>query len=487
MSLNSALRIATGSLAATSQRVSTLSSNIAGVGNPNYVRRESVVTTGVAGIQNIEITRYVNQSMMRATLSSTSNASYQGVLAGGIQQLSVLQDADGFAGSPAALLGDLESVLQLASSAPADIATLTSVVETARNTVRSINSAYQQTLDMRAQADTGIQASVTNINRILAQIKVANDDIVNGTRTGDDVLDYMDNRDALVRELSEELGINVRPRGDNDILITTDSGVILFETQPRSVEFSHQPVYGANTVGNELYIDGVPVTGANSPMAISSGAIVGHFQMRDQVLVEHQNQLDEFSRGLVEVFAEIDQVGAKPPLAGLFTWFGGPAIPATGTLTPGMGQTLTVNPLIDPSQGGDLSLIRDGGINGDPDYIVNTAGSSGFSDHLLDLSARFDVTSTFDAQTGLLTAISLRTFASTALDSLQTQRQTSANAFEYQSSLQESYMTALLNESGPNLDFEMSKLLEAERAYQATAKIIAAVDELFDTLLSVVR
>ena len=487
MSLDSALRTATGSLAGTSQRVSTLSKNIAGVGNPNYVRRESVVSTGSAGIQNIETTRYVNQSMMRASLSSTSNAAYQGVLAGGIQQLSVLQDADGFAASPAALLGDLEEALQLASSAPADIATLTSVVETARNTVRSINTAYQQTLDMRAEADTGIEASVTNINRILAQIKIANDDIVSGTRFGGDVLDYMDNRDALIRELSEEIGINVRPRADNDVLITTDSGVILFETQPRSVEFSHKPVYGANTVGNELYIDGVPVTGANSPMAISTGKIVGHFQMRDQVLVEHQNQLDEFSRGLVEVFAETDQIGAKPPLAGLFTWSGGPAIPATGTLTPGMGQSLTVNPLIDPSQGGDLSLIRDGGINGDADYIVNTAGSSGFSDHLLDLTARFDVTSTFDAQTGLLTAISLRTFASTSLDSLQTQRQTSMNAFEYQSSLQESYMTAFLNESGPNLDYEMSKLLEAERAYQATAKMIAAVDELFDVLLSIVR
>ncbi|MBL4726891.1 MAG: flagellar hook-associated protein FlgK [Rhizobiaceae bacterium] len=487
MSLNSALRIATGSLAGTSQRVSTLSKNIAGVGNPNYVRRESVVTSGTAGIQSIEITRYVNQSMMRATLSSTSNASYQGVLAGGIQQLAVLLDADGFAGSPAAMLGDLESTLQLASSAPADIATLTSLVETAKSTVLSINSSYKQTLEMRAQADNGIEASVTNINRILSQIKIANDSIVTGTRVGDDVMDFMDSRDALIRELSEEIGINVRPRSDNDVLITTDSGVILFETQPRSVEFSNQPVYGPNTVGNELYIDGVPVTGANSPMAISSGKIVGHFEMRDDVLVKHQNQLDEFTRGLIEVFAETDQVGGKPPLAGLFTWSGGPAIPATGTLTPGMGQTLQINALVDPSQGGDLALIRDGGINGDPDYIVNTAGSSGFSDHLLDLAARFDVPSTFDAQTGLLTAVSLRTFAATSLDSLQTIRQTSASAFEYQSSLQESYMTALLNESGPNLDYEMSKLLEAERAYQATAKIIAAVDELFDTLLSVVR
>lgn len=487
MSLTSALRTATGSLAGTSQRVSTLSKNIGGVGNPNYVQRDTVISTGAAGIQNIETTRYVNQSMMRASLSSTSNASYQGVLASGLQQLAVLQDADGFAGSPAALLGDLESVLQLASSAPADIATLSSLVETARSTANSINSAYEQTLDMRAEADTGIHASVTNINRILSQIKVANDVIVAGSRTGDDVLDYMDNRDALIRELSEEIGINVRPRADNDVLITTDSGVILFETQPRSVEFSHQPVYGANTVGNELYIDGVPVTGANSPMSISTGKIVGHFQMRDKVLVEHQNQLDEFSRGLVEVFAETDQIGAKPALAGLFTWSGGPAIPVSGTLTPGMGQTLKINPLIDPAQGGDLALIRDGGINGDADYIVNTAGSSGFSDHLIDLAAGFDVPSTFDAQTGLLTAISLRTFASSSLDALQTQRQISANAFEYQSSLQESYTTALLNETGPNLDFEMSKLLEAERAYQATAKMIAAVDELFDTLLSIVR
>lgn len=487
MSLNAALRIATGSLAGNSQRVSLLSSNIAGVGNPNYVRREADVSTGIGGTQNVNVIRYVNQAMMRASLSSTSSAEFQGILAGGIQQLSVMLDADGFAGSPSALLGDLEEALQLASSAPADTATLTAVVETARNTVLAINSSYQQTLDMRGEADAGINASVTDINTILSQIKTTNDSIVAGTRVGEDVSDFMDNRDALVRELSNEIGITVRNRADNDIVITTESGVMLFEQIPREVEFVHQPVYGANTVGNELRIDGVVVTGPNSPMPISTGKISGHFKMRDEVLVEHQNQLDEFSRGLVEVFAETDQVGAKPALTGLFTWSGGPAVPASGTLEPGIGLSLSVNPLVDPSQGGDLALIRDGGINGDTDYIVNTEGSSGFSDHLISLTANFDLTSTFDAQTGLLTSLSLRDFASSSLDSLQTQRQTSTNAFEYQTSLMESYTTALQNETGPNLDDEMSKLLEAERAYQATAKMIAAIDELFDTLLSVVR
>lgn len=488
MSLTSALRTATGSLAGNSQHVSLLSKNIAGVGNPDYVRREASISTGVGGLQNFEVKRYVNEAMMRASISATSNAEYQGVLAGGIQQLSVLLDVDGFSGSPIALLGDLEEALQLAAAAPSDVGALTSVIETARNTVNSINSAYQESLTMRAEADAAISSSVNNVNSILGKIKTANDEIVLGSMTNQDVNDAMDTRDALIAELSTEIGISVRSRENNDVIITTESGLILFEQQPRSVEYTRQAVYGPTTVGNQLSIDGVVVTGDGSPMPISTGKIAGNFQMRDSVLVEHQNQLDEFARGLVELFAETDQTGGgKPALTGLFSWSGGPAVPTSGTLSSGIAQTLTINVLVDPAQGGDMTLIRDGGINGDADYIVNVAGSSGFSDHFINLSAKFDEVSSFDAQTGLMTSVSLRTFASTSLDWLQANRQTSLSAFEYQTSLQDSYTTSLRNEMGPNLDDEMSKLLEIERAYQATAKIILAVDQLFKELLNVVR
>ena len=43
------------------------------------------------------------------------------------------------------------------------------------------------------------------------------------------------------------------------------------------------------------------------------------------------------------------------------------------------------------------------------------------------------------------------------------------------------------NESGVNIDEEMTLLLQLEKSYEASARLIATVNEMFDTLLQSVR
>ena len=92
----------------------------------------------------------------------------------------------------------------------------------------------------------------------------------------------------------------------------TSSGVVLFDKTARTVSFAPTNVYTAGTTGNAVYIDGVPVTGANSVMPLKSGKLAGLAQLRDQDTVTYQSQLDEIARGLIEVFAESDQTGVGP-------------------------------------------------------------------------------------------------------------------------------------------------------------------------------
>ena len=135
--------------------------------------------------------------------------------------------------------------------------------------------------------------------------------------------------------------------------------------------------------------------------------------------MEQQNQLDEIARGLVELYSETDQTGGgKPPLAGLFTWSGGPAVPATATLEPGIAATIRVNPLIDPQVGGDPAFLRDGAANGDPDYTYNITGGAGFSDRLFSIANGFDQPLTFDPAAGLPANQSINGFAASTLNSL---------------------------------------------------------------------
>ena len=131
-------------------------------------------------------------------------------------------------------------------------------------------------------------------------------------------------------------------------------------------------------------VDGVPITGSAGVMLAGSGRLTGLAAIRDDIAVTYQNQLDEIARGLIEAFAESDQSATPslPDAPGLFTYPGAPAMPASGTLLVGLAGAIRINPSVDPSQGGNLALLRDGGIAGDPAYVYNASGGSAYADRL---------------------------------------------------------------------------------------------------------
>ena len=85
-----------------------------------------------------------------------------------------------------------------------------------------------------------------------------------GTRSGTDVSDALDQRDALLKKIADYVPISTFTRGDNDMVITTSDGTTLFETMPRTVSFAPSPGYTAGAPGNTIYIDNVPVSAASA-------------------------------------------------------------------------------------------------------------------------------------------------------------------------------------------------------------------------------
>jgi len=112
---------------------------------------------------------------------------------------------------------------------------------------------------------------------------------------------------------------------------------------------------------------------------------------------------------------------------------------------------------------------------------------SGYSDHLYALASGFDASTTFAPSAGLLPNQSLTDFAASSLDWLNSTRQSAHNNSGYQTELSIQYSNAYQNDAGANLDAEMSKLLEVERAYQASAKILSTIDEMFAVFFNAMR
>jgi flagellar hook-associated protein 1 FlgK len=330
--------------------------------------------------------------------------------------------------------------------------------------------------------------SVANINKLLTQFATVNTAVVKGTIAGDDVTDYLDQRDSIISQLSQELGVSVSIRTNGDAALYTDSGIALFDKQARTVSFTATNAYTAGTTGNAVYIDGVPVTGASSVMPLKSGKIAGLAQLRDNATVTYQNQLDEIARGLIATFAESDQsaVPTLPNVPGLFTYPGAPAIPAGATVSVGLAGTITIAASVDPASGGNPNLLRDGAISGIAAYTYNSTGNGGFSTRLQQLVDGMDLPQSFDPTAMGKPSGSVIEFASSSASWIETQRKSTSDNVQYQNTLLDRTTSALSNVSGVNMDDEMSFMLQVERTYSASSKLISTVDTMLNSLLAAV-
>ena len=204
-----------------------------------------------------------------------------------------------------------------------------------------------------------------------------------------------DTRDSIVTQLAQQIGVSTVTAANGSESIYTDSGVTLFQDTPRIVSFTPTPtlVDGAN--GAPVTVDGVPITGANSPMPIQSGALAGYAALRDTLAPEYQAQLDQIAGGLINAFAESDQSATPtlPSLPGLFTTPGATSLPSMSATT-GLAAAIEVNPNVDPSQGGNPNLLRDGGISdpGNPAYTYNTTGSASYTGRIQELIGEISAT-----------------------------------------------------------------------------------------------
>ncbi|TPL86369.1 flagellar hook-associated protein FlgK [Mesorhizobium sp. B2-3-13] len=482
MSLSSALSIAQSALLATSRQTSVVTRNVADADNPNYSRRIALVTSTTPGARSVDVQRAANDLLFRQNLGALSAYAGQNALYSGMDQLDVSVNGVDNASSPSTAIANLQQALQLYATSPSNQNLGSSVIDAARQVVRSLNEGSKAIQDFRTQTDGQIDTAVKDLNSLLNQFQDANTAVMSGTRSGTDVSDALDQRDALLKKIANYIPVSTFTRGDNDMVITTGDGTTLFETIPRTVSFAPSSGYAAGSTGNTVYIDNVPVSAGSGGNTTASGTIAGMLQLRDGVASTMQSQLDETARGLITAFAET--APSMPNAAGLFTWSGAPAVPAAGTLVDGLAGTIKINAAMDPSTGGNPTLLRDGGANGAA-YVANTGGAS-YSNLLVAYGDQLDKPMTFDSSAGISATSSVADYAANSIGWLQGVRQQASTAADAKEALAQRSADALSNATGVNVDQEMSLMLDLEHTYQASARMMKTVDDMMTALLNAV-
>jgi flagellar hook-associated protein 1 FlgK len=488
MSLTTALNIAQSALFNTTRQTTVVSQNISNSGNADYARRSATIVSTAPGATVVDIQRTTDDVLFRSNLQALSSYQGQSTLLDGMQNLGQAVNGVDNQSSAAAALGDFQQALNLYSASPSNTSLGENAVESARQLVRNLNDGTQAIQSFRTDMDNQISQAVSDLNNLLTSFDQANRAIVAGNQTGRDVSDIEDQRDGLLKQISQYVSISTIKRTNGDMVLMTSDGATLYETVPRTVTFDPTGGYSATTIGNAIKVDGVPLTAGAGGNTTASGKLQAMVQLRDNTATTMQSQLDEIARGLISAFAETDPSGSGTlaDTPGLFTWPGAPAMPPAGTLVPGLAGVIKVNPAMDSTVGGSASVLRDGG-GGGAGYVANTGGNASYSDLLIRYSQNLDKPMAFDPAAGAGSNASVMTYSTNAISSFEAARKDASNAADNKNALMTRTAQALSNSTGVNIDEEMSMLLDLEHSYQASARMISTVDAMLGALLDAVN
>jgi flagellar hook-associated protein 1 len=486
MSISQALRTAQGIFSNTGTQMSVASKNISNASNPDYQRRLALLSTTENGARVARIDRSQDYSLAQFFNESVANASGQSTLLDGLKKIQSVLGGNANENAPSTMLAALQKSLQTYATTPNNTNMAQSVVNAAGDVVKSLNTTSNAVQQLRADADKDIAQSVKDLNEYLKQFQQANDTVKNGAGSDKDINDALDQRDALIKKISEIVGVHPVVRANNDIALYTTDGTVLFETQPRTIAFTPNNSYTAGMTGGQITIDGVPLTPGKGGDTSAVGKLQALLQIRDVVAPQFQAQLDETARGLINAFAEKDRSGGggvnKP---GLFTWSGG-TVPNSSAVVAGLASQIKVNPLVDPAQGGNIKLLRDGGINGAA-YIGNTTGATGYSTIIQALVDNMDAPMAFNSAAGLDTNTSLLKYSTASIGWFQQLRKEATDGDERKQATLTRADEALANKVGVSIDEELALLMDLEQSYKASTKIVTTIDAMMQALLGMVK
>ncbi len=472
MSLSSAIAIAQSAFSTTAQQTATVSKNVANSGNADYSRRMAMLGTTPGGAQIVSIYRAQNEALLKQNLIGISQSAAQRSLLSGLEIMKSALGGNDYESSPSTYLSAFRNSLQTFASTPGNATIAATVVSDASDLANSISKTSATVQDLRLDSDKKIAEEVANLNRLLAQFETANNAVRQATAAGTDATAALDDRDKILKQVSELVGISTVTRANNDTVIYTSGGTVLFETLPREVTFAPKSAYDATVTGNGIFIDGVPLAAGSGADTSAQGKLAGLLQLRDDIAPKFQSQLDEMARGLVTLFKE----GGLP---GLFTWAGG-TVPAAGAVQPGIAASLSVN----SAAKANPFLLRDGGFNG---VVSNPDGNAGFTALLDGFITAMDGDMSFDGATGLDGTSSIMEFAASSVGWFEQIRSGASAADDNKAALLARTQEALGSVTGVSIDEELSLLLDLEQSYKASAKLISTVDAMMASLLEAVR
>ncbi|HDT6028095.1 TPA: flagellar hook-associated protein FlgK [Enterobacter cloacae subsp. cloacae] len=544
--MSSLINSAMSGLSAAQAALNTVSNNISSYNVAGYTRQTTVLgasnstLTGggwvgngvyVSGVQREYDAFITNQLRAAQTQSSGLTTRYQ--------QMSKIDDVlSDSTNSLSTTLQDFFKSLQTLVSNAEDPAARQTVLGKADGLVNQFKTNDQYLRDQDSQVNTAIASSVEQINNYAKQIANLNDQIsrLTGVGEGSSPNDLLDQRDQLVSELNQIVGVEVAVQDGGTYNVSFGNGYSLVQgskaNQLAAVKSSADP-----TRTTIAYSDEVSGNVEIPEKMVTTGSLGGLFTFRSEDLDKARNNLNQLALAFADAMNKQHEAGfdANGDAGGKLFDFGSPAVVTNSRNTGTAAMTATVADstkvqatdyklqfngtdwtitrsdktsfTMAPDASGNLSFDGlsvnvTGSANAKDSFIVKpvsdvivnmelkfkdesklamaSASNGGESDNrngqkLLDLQNSKVVggNKTFnDAYASLVSTVGSSTAA------LKTSSETKANVATQLTKQQQSI-------SGVNLDEEYGNLQRYQQYYLANAQVLQTASTLFDAIINI--
>jgi len=471
MSLSTSLANAFSGLTVTARSAQLVSSNLANALNENYSRQTLELGTMEFGGASVSGTpRFVDRALTsdRRTASAEMELSQER-----LKHAQAIEAIIGLPDDPSSIsahINAFDSSLRFLESDSGSDVRLRDLLSSAKALTNRLATAESDIQTQRQRADTQIAMSIESLNANLRQIVELNEEIVSANVNGRDANMLLDQRQALVDQVSALVPVREMRQRFDAISLVTANGTMLVQDSEVSIDFTptnlimpHMTVQSGDL--GTLEIEGDHVSASRDGDPLAGGRLQALFEIRDSTAPDHQTQLDAFALDLANRFHDLaSDTTIVPGDPGLFTDNN-----ARATDPIGLAGRLSINTNVDPESGGELWRLRSGlqaaseNAKGDATLVSEMIGVLGQNDATFGTAFNHGATLSTDAAFKSATVEQQQTFASVQYEQL----------------------TQLHRANGVDSDAELQKLLLIERNYAANAKVMQAIDEMFSAIMRI--
>jgi flagellar hook-associated protein 1 len=325
MGLSSALAIAMSGLRANQASLSITSSNIANSQTAGYVN-ESASTTEVSSGSygdSVEVTgvnRDLDLFVQNQLRSETSGGAYADQMSNILNQLQSVYGTPGGQGTIETALSNFTSALQAISTSSGSSSSQSAAVAAAQNLAQSLNSTTEGIQSLRTNVNQDIGNCVSVANVAMATIAQLNNQLQGMSPNDPTAATLEDQRDTAINDLSQLMDVQTVTNG-NQVSVFTGNGTQLVSGSVASTmafsspgELNANSLYssapGQSGVGSlTITLPGGSATDLVGSQAISSGQIAADLNLRDNVLVQAQTQVDQLAATLSSSMSDTTTAG----------------------------------------------------------------------------------------------------------------------------------------------------------------------------------